>query len=189
MAAGDLCALADVKAFMGKTDSNADATLGRIITAATDWIQSITNRTFSQQTFSEIRDGSGNSEMLLSNPPVSAMLSLAVNAVAISAQTADGQPGYFISNQETLVLSGYVFTRGRKNVRLSYTGGYATVPFAVAQACIELVQSTYQRGQRGGGEVEAKSMAPGGEHFTFRLEDMPPALQRILQDYSQVVPV
>jgi len=189
MAAGDLTTLAAYKVFVGKTDTNSDALVSTLITAASDWIQTICDRSFTAvATVNEIRDGNGNGELFLRSSPVAAIQSLAVNALAIPAQTADGQPGYYLVDNVSIALQGYTFTRGRKNVRITYTSGYSAVPVAIAQACNELVQATLQRGARGGGEVSGKSLPASGEHYSFKLEDTPIALRRILQAYSRVVP-
>lgn len=189
MAAGDLTTAAKVKAWIGKADAGADTVLADLVTEASSAIAKYCGRAFISQAFSEIRDGSGGTELFLRNNPASAISSLTVDAVPILAQPADGQPGYFLVNSELLCLSGYRFTRGRKNVRVSGTGGYSAIPADVAQACIELVAAAYQRGGRGGPELQVKSLAVGGEALTFRIEDLPTSIKGRLQRHRQVVPV
>ena len=55
----DLTTLANVKGWLGVTATTDDALLSRLISAASDYVQTWLNRTIATQTYSETRDGSG----------------------------------------------------------------------------------------------------------------------------------
>ena len=185
MATGDLTTLANVKAWPGIAGNASDALLSRLITSASSWIADVTSRSFiSGNAVSEIRDGTGGQELLLSGP-VTAITSVIIDTLTIPAQTANGQPGYFLSGN-VLCLEGYTFTRARKNVRLAYVNGYATVPADIEQACIELVVSAYKRGPRGPDLSDRSVM---GQSHKWSLQDTPLSVQRCLSRYSKVAPV
>lgn len=181
----DLTTTAKAKAWGRIPGSSGDALLAVLVTSCSAWIESVTSRSFSSQSTSEIRDGTGGQELVLANRPVISMTSLTVNAVAIPAQPADGQRGYFLVG-DLLCLYGATFTRGRKNVRVTYTGGYATVPTDIEQACNELVISAYNRGSRG---PDMESRSAGGQSHSWTLEDMPDSVRKVIARYQTVVPL
>jgi len=79
MAANDLCQLADVKLWLGRTDANSDALLAALITRASRAILSYLRRGFLlPHSVSERRDGTGTTAMVLKQWPV-----IAVNSVTI----------------------------------------------------------------------------------------------------------
>jgi hypothetical protein len=180
----DLTSVANVKGWAGIAGTASDVLLARLVTSASAWITDFTSRSFMQGSATDIRDGTGGTELALPGP-VASVQTLTVNTVSIPAQPADGQAGFFLAG-DVLCLSGYRFARGRKNVRVTYTAGYATVPAAVEQACIEMVTSAYKRGQRG---PDLASRNVSGESHTWALQDMPASVQRVLARYSKVVPL
>jgi hypothetical protein len=153
MAYGDLTTLADVKAWL-QTGQNPfpatdDTLLQRLITAASQFIQSWLNRQIAAADWQELRDGTGGQLMVLANSPVAAVLSLTIDGLAIPPATTDGgfDAGYTFTPTE-LALRGYVFTRRPQNVIVTYTAGYPTSPPDIAQACIELVCQGHERGRQ-----------------------------------------
>lgn len=192
MPSGDLCTLSDVKAFTQTSAVNAnDGALSTLITAASGWIKTFTNRDFVLKMYSEIRDGTGSQEMFLRNGPAVSVSALTVNGRAISAQPVDQQAGYFLSDDSNILcLFGYEFCRGRKNVRLTYLGGSNVVPPDIAQACMELVASAWGRGKREGGALVEQSLGPeGAQSFRWSTADIPAPTKAVLVKYSRVVPV
>src|SRR6267378_7819244 len=143
MAFGDFTNLADVKAWL-QTGQNPfpatdDALIQRLITAATQFIQSWLNRQIAVADWLEVRDGTGGQLLVLANSPVTAVLSLSIDGLTIPPAPADGgfAAGYTFTPTE-LALRGYVFTRRSQNVIVTYTAGYPTTPPDLAQAAIEL---------------------------------------------------
>ena len=79
MAFGDLTALNDVKAWL-RTGQDPfpdtdDALLARLITAASQFIQTWLNRQVALGDWQESRDGTGGQRLAFANTPVSAVLS------------------------------------------------------------------------------------------------------------------
>ena len=190
MAFGDLTTLDDVKAWLqsGQNPFPAtdDALLGRLITAASRFIQSWLGRQIAVADWLEIRDGSGGQRLAFANFPVLAVLSLTIDGLAIPPAPADGRfaAGYVFSPTE-LVLRGYVFTRRARNVVVSYTAGYEATPPDLAQACIELVCQRYrERGRIG----EVSKALGGGETVTFSQKDMSDDVKTALSQYRAVAP-
>ena len=180
----DLTTLAAVKGWLGITTSADDATLARLITAASGYIEQWTNRHFSSQQFTEVRDGTGSAVMVFADYPVTAVQSVVINGNAITPSPGYGQAGYSYDTS-TIRLTGYLFDKGRGNVRLTYTAGYAVTPPEIEQACIELVALRYKERDRIG--HQSKSLA--GETVTFIVRDFPDSVRTILGNYKKVVPL
>lgn len=191
MAFGDLTTLADVTAWLQTGQhpfpSVDDALLTRLITAASGFIQSYLDRPIGSADWVEIRDGAGGQRMAFANFPVSAVLSLSIDGLAIPPAPADGGfgAGYVFTPTE-LALRGYVFTRRAQNVVVTYTAGYASVPPDIGQACIELVCQRYRERSRIG---EVSKALISGETVSFSQKDMSDGVKTLLGQYRAVAPV
>ena len=191
MAFGDLCTLSDVKAWLqtgqGAFPATDDALLLRLITAASQFIQSWLNRQIASGDWQEVRDGSGGQRLAFANFPVTAVLSLSIDGLDIAPAPAGGGwgAGYVFSPTE-LAVRGYVFTRRAQNVIVSYTAGYAATPPDVAQAAIELVCRRYRERTRIG---EVSRALVGREAVGFSPADMSEDVKLLLAQYRTAAPV
>lgn len=194
MAYGDLTSLADVKAWL-QTGQSAfpatdDAMLTRLITAASQYIQTWLNRQIAVADYQEIRDGTGGRQLQFACFPVSAVLSLTIDGFAIpfappAAPNTGPVAGYVFSATQ-LSLRGYRFRRGAQNIVFSYTAGYASTPPEIAQACIELVALRYRERARIG---EMSKSVGGGETVSYSQKDMSASIATLLQQYRAVAPI
>lgn len=136
MAVGDLTTLDHVKAWLGINNTNSDALLARLITAASRFVLGYLQRdTLAQEMYNEIYDGYGNNFMMLRQWPVIALESIEYYGVSITQQST-GNPrtqGYIIDasnsvagGQQRLTLWGYCFPRGKAAIMINYTAGYVT---------------------------------------------------------------
>lgn len=213
MAFGDLTTLADVRAWLQTGPqpypSTDDALLTRLITAASQLVQSWLNRPILQQDWQEIRDGPGSygreTMFVFGVQPVSAVLVVVVDGLTVPPVPAvppapPGQPVVlsmpyadfgWVFTPTALVIRGYPVPRKRACVQLQYTAGFPTVPFDIAQATIELVCRKY----RGRTRIGERSKSLGGgeatayETTTFSMRDMASDIQLLLQQYRLVAPV
>jgi hypothetical protein len=190
MAFGDLTTLGDAKLWL-RTGQNAfpdtdDALLTRLVTAASQFIQSWLNRQVASGDWQEVRDGTGGQRLSFANTPVSAVLSLSIDGIAIPPAPPGGgfDAGYVFSPTE-LALRGYVFTRRAQNVVVAYTAGYAVTPPDIAQACIELVCQRYRERTRIG---ETARAIGGNETVTYTQKDMSDDVKLLLSQYRVVAP-
>jgi hypothetical protein len=191
MAFGDLCQLSDVTAWL-QTGQNPfpatdDALLTRLITAASQFIQSWLQRQVAMSDWIELRDGNGGQRMTFANFPVSAVLALSIDGITIPpAPTTGGFGVGYVFSPTELALRGYVFSRRAQNVIVTYTAGYASVPPDIAQACIELVCQRYRERSRIG-EVSKALMS--GETVTYSQKDMSDDVKTLLRQYQVMAPV
>ena len=206
---GDLTTLADVKAWL-QTGQNAfpatdDALLTRLITAASQYIQTWLNRQIALQDWIEVRDGTGNAlgsveaRYQFATFPVSAVSLVVVNGLAIppipispptppgiaAVNTFASDAGYLFTPTQ-IVIRGYAVPRKAGCVFLQYTAGYPVTPPEIAQACIELVALRYRERSRIG---EIARAIGGGETVSYSQKDMSDAIKTLIQQYRIVTPV
>jgi hypothetical protein len=144
MAQGDLVLMADVKAYLGgDLQSNDDAVLARLISAASQFFVTACARPILAQDYAELYDGRGATRLYLRQTPVLAVASLAIDGVAIPPSPQPCQPGWML-NGNVVLLTGFWFRRGAANVAVSYSAGWAATPADVAEAVIELVGLRYR---------------------------------------------
>jgi hypothetical protein len=191
MTFGDLTTLGEVKAWL-QTGQAAfpdtdDALLTRLITAASRFIQKWLNRDTASVDWYEMRDGTGGQRLTFGNFPVTAVLSLSIDGLAIPPAPDNGGfgAGYVFSPTE-LALRGYVFTRRPQNVAITYTAGYPVIPPDIAQACIDLVCLRYRERTRIG---EVSRATGGTETVTYSQRDMSEHVKLLLSQYRLVTPV
>ena len=187
MAAGDLTTLANVKAYLSPPLATTadDALLSRLITAASQFIQSWLNRTIASASYTDTRNGTGGMRLFLRNRPVTAIASVTVDGVAIAASSPAPTGAGYLFDDSSVYLVGHCFTKGVQNVVIQYSAGYAAVPPEIEQACIAFVVLRYKERDRIG--QVSKNLA--GEVVSFQQKDMPPDVATLLDQYRNVVPV
>ena len=201
-AANDLTVVANVQSWMG-LGSNVDSqVIQRLITAESTFIQKWLGWQIASQTYTEVRDGSGAGEglyrMVFANQPVTAVTSLTIDDITIPSSTDGGvlQPGYAFSATEIWIAEApsttdamwsnqYSFSRGRANVTIVYTAGYASTPLDIEQACIELVSLRYQERTR----IGQVSKSLQGETVSFTQKALTDSIMSQLQSYRKVAPI
>jgi hypothetical protein len=203
---GDLTTLADVKAWLQTGQSAFPATddslLTRLITAASQYIQTWLNRQIALQDWIEVRDGigtplgPGDVRYQFAAFPVTAVSLVVVDGLTIPpipvsppaplgaavVSTFATQVGYLFTPTQ-LVIRGYAVPRKAGCVTLQYTAGYAVTPPDLAQACIELVALRYRERTRIG---EIARTIGGGETVSYSQKDMSDAIKTLIQQYRVV---
>ncbi|MBY4799900.1 phage head-tail connector protein [Burkholderia cepacia] len=200
MANGDLTTLVNAKAWLNvPSNITADDTmLGRLITAASQFVQTYLNRTIASTTYSERYTGSGSNTLALPNYPITAVSSVAIRGVPIAASPDGVQVGYTF-DERFLYLIGNVgfssFPNGADGqfpkwpplgVLISYTAGFASTPPDIEQAVLELIGLKYAGDRTHFGQV---SKTVNGEVVSFSMADMPASVKTLLNNYRKVVPV
>jgi len=146
-----LTTVANVKEYLGIVGTSEDALLNRLKDWATDLIHSYCGRIFTEANYDEYYDGDGTEGLLVNQYPISAVTLLEVDGVSKDASS------YALYGQLGLLkLKSGKFPRGKNNVRLRYTAGYAVTPNDLEQAAIELVALKYYDRGRNRLGVDAK---------------------------------
>ena len=136
MAANDLTTLADIKSWLGRTDTNSDALIAALITRASRSICSYLQRPLLlPHAVSEVQDGTGGNIMVLKEWPVLSVTSVVVDGITIP-QATQQSPGWVLDpwngvppgRMQALRLRGYSFgLPGARNiaaVQVTYQAGY-----------------------------------------------------------------
>ncbi|KGW27083.1 phage gp6-like head-tail connector family protein [Burkholderia pseudomallei MSHR733] len=200
MAAGDLTTLANAKQWLNvpSTVTGDDAMLTRLVSAASQFVQTYLNRTIASTAYTEKHTGSGSNTLALPNYPITAVSSLAIRGVPIAASPDGVQVGYTFDDR-FLYLIGNVgfssFPNGTDGhfpkwpplgVQVSYTAGFASTPFDIEQAVLELIGLKYAGDRTHFGQV---SKTVNGEVVSFSMADMPASVKTLLNNYRKVIPV
>lgn len=178
-----LCALSDVKTYLGVTDTNSDSVLSALILNASSFIETYCNRVFLSASYTETRNGTGGQKLLLLNSPISAVSALTIDGYTVPPSPAALVPG-FVFDQQVLYIrpGGYPreFVRGIQNVTVVYVAGFAAVPLDINQACVELIASKYAKRNR----IDKRSETLGtAQTIGFDLSDMPASVKAALAGY------
>lgn len=182
----DLTTLADVKAYDSSISGvSSDPLLERLITAASMFAATYCGRAFHSATYEEVYEGTGTYRLLLRNSPVTAVSAVSVNGHAWTLTTLGTQPGYQFDKDGLYATGCYAFPRAVRNVIVSYTAGYTTIPFDLAQAVIELVVLKYRR--RDKLDIQARMIAQ--ETISYNSNDMTKSTKAVFDKYVMVAPV
>lgn len=181
----DLTTLAAVKAWLGISSdvTTNDALLARLITSASQRIQTIINRTILSDDYEEVRDGTGGVLLVTREYPITEVSAVDVDGVAVGQGNAL-LPGFY-HNNVAVILNGRQFTKGYGNVRISYTAGYESIPSDLEQACIEIVAYAFKGRDRIG--LSSKGLA--GETTSYLTSEIPDSARAVINRYMRVVPV
>lgn len=182
--------LSDVKAWLGITGTTDDALLTSLIANASSFVDSYVGRPggLTVSSYTDVRNGNGKMAMTLINGPT-----VAVQAVVVSGRPflPLAAPGVGVSpvgpaftyDENAVYLWGADFTRGLKNVSVTYTAGYDPVPLDVVQGVIDLVSLKYMQRTRIGKTSEALT---GIGTVSYLVRDLPPDFKIALDNIKRV---
>jgi len=132
--------------------------------------------------YSEIHSGNGKSVISLDQYPISAVSSLVVDGMTISAVTGPFGFGYQFERQKLYFIGG-VFPEGVRNILVSYTAGYAAVPADIVRALLEQIGYVYRSRSR----IGVKSQTVQGQTDAFHTEELLPSVLGILDKHRRWV--
>ncbi|MGH9541385.1 MAG: hypothetical protein ACRD2H_05845 [Terriglobales bacterium] len=200
----DLCTVADVQAYLPPSTSPTNtAQIQDKITAASQYIcTECAVASFASSTYtSEVYDGTGSPRLYLKNYPISAVSSLMVNGVAVLPSSGYGSPGYQFSDIGLILMPGTVlgpstsllsfgtsmFSEGIRNVTVSYTAGFITIPSDLNQAAIELVAAmlTESRNVNLRSVSTAAAGAHGSTSFITAMCPVPPRAAKTIKNRTR----
>lgn len=143
--------LADLKAHLGRTVSTDDAELQGFLNAAVRRVEKRVGRLDAYTVTDEVHDG-GRANLILNHYPV-----LEVTAASYWDGTTITVADLEVS-ESGIVEWGYntagSFTSGRRNVRITYTVGRATLDPLLREAILEFARDSWDASQTGGAAVE-----------------------------------
>lgn len=163
MATTDLCTLEEVKDYMGITGSASDVDdlFERLINNVTIAFHSYCGiHQFKAADYIEYLGGDGVSYIFLTNNPINTITYIAEDSDWDFAANTYYETDDYAIMDDMVVLKNSIFPKGLRNLKVSYNGGYATIPKDLNQACIEEVVRKYKK--RTNVDLISKSTADGG---------------------------
>ncbi|GEP00652.1 hypothetical protein [Methylobacterium haplocladii] len=192
----DLTTLAVAYGYLGIPAGTDDVGLQLAISAVSERIATWCSRSFVLTEHTETYDGSGNPRLLMRNFPITAIASLEIEGRPVSARSNPHGPGYVHDGRRTLDVYGYTFPRGRQNVSVTYTAGYARIPADLVMACLDWLKTGYLAQDRPAdlvarkaGDHEERFAALGGVvRMGGKSIPMPPSVYAVLSQYQDTLP-
>lgn len=199
MAAGDLTTINNALAWINCQSDDGFGTVQRLITVVSTMIKNNISRQILSATYTTVLDGRGRTRIMMPNTPITAVTSVTLtygpNAnLIIPARTAGGS-GYTFSDTCVYVDPPYLFEKGIQNVKIVYTGGYATVPGDIEQACLTWIR-VIMEGQNYSAAIAKAKAGQTQLDFSFIITSlgstshlpMPPLVWSMLVNYMRVAP-
>ncbi len=183
----DLTSKANVKEYLGISGTDDDDFIDNLIDRASEAIESHCRREFNSEERTEYHDGRGSSRLVLKHRPVTAVASIYDDLNRdFGSGTLISSSDYLVREDEGIVefVSSSSFKDGRLNVKVTYTGGYSTIPTDLGQACIMLVALLYHRGKQGADGIKQESQA-GAYSVTYVGMLMTPEITALLASYRE----
>jgi len=149
--------------------------LSNIIDAASSMIEGYCDRTFSAADYEETVDGTGLDWIYVKNAPINSFTSIVITDSSNNEETILASQFRYDSTAGKITFkynntSSYLaFPEDFQNVKVTYNGGYTTIPAAVQQACALVTRNIYSR--TSGGTNPAYKTEKMGEH-SFTRESM-----------------
>lgn len=156
-----LTTLANLKQVLGITTNTENTLLENIIDRSTDIIESYCgNRRFLSTIYTnEEYDGTGTKYINARQYPITAVTAYEENNGSVGTTDWNALQNDYVRYIEDGHGPGqfyyeHYFAHGARNYRFSYTAGYATIPYDLEEACIELCVWIYKDRQNKGMQSE-----------------------------------
>lgn len=188
----DLATLADVRAYAGSNDptkNGDDPLLQSLITGISQYWLTRTGRGSlnSVVTHNERYSGNGKDSLMLRYYPIVSVVSLSIDEEEQAPSPDYQQAGFVIdSTIDSIVLIGGDFGYSKLSVAVSYTAGYAQVPWDIADAVRKQVAINFKR--KGTLDQGTVNYPQTGGMTSYRSWEVPPEVERVIQSYRRSVP-
>lgn len=183
-----LTTVANCKAFRGIESDNQehDSELARLIESVQAFLEEECGRVFEAGDVTEYYDGDEWCQrILVARPPINSIVNLwddpaRTYATPLQATTYDIQDA---KAGIVRLLDGRRFSTGQRNIKITYNGGYTSIPLDLEQAAIEMVWAAREKGVHNLIGVRSRSIADGNVQFV-NLDWGSAHLMPIIQKYS-----
>ena len=193
----DLTTLQNVKDYLGVPIASQadDLFLAALISRASALCEKYCDRVLGQATYTdEEYDGRDSDSIWLKQYPVASVANVKIDGSLLAASDyvlykdqgrIRKKSGNFAgSNIDSAGVLSDARAPGVRNVTVTYTAGYATIPLDLEQAVIELVKRKYQHRQKGDENIVSRTL-PGGESVSYSVADLLPETKMVLDMYRR----
>jgi hypothetical protein len=184
------CSVEEVKIYadINSTDTNKDDLITSLITACQSFIDEYCGRSFERGSTTEFFGDIPTSKLFLSKFPINTVKPFKIwESGDRSYPDSDliNSSDYFIDAENGIVKLDYEVGGIPGSVKVSYTGGFLTIPAAIKQACIELVARKLKEGIGGGLGVPSRALPGAGGSVTYITDDILPQTKIVLDSYRK----
>lgn len=176
-----LIEIGQVKKFLGISGSSDDAALNDLIANFSAFVETMANRKFNSDTFTEYFNG-GEQDIFLANLPVVSITTVKYNAGTQAAPSWQTVPAgdYTTYYDIAMIRHASAFPSGSRNIEVIYVGGFTNVPSDIALLAKLLVARAYeQRRAQGKGN---ENIGEAGVNWT---NEMTPEQKAILSSWRK----
>lgn len=179
-----LTTLPKFKLYTGESGTENDTLLTQLIDQVSASVEQFVGYSLLTASYDITLDGNGANAVFLPNRPITAVSALEINGVSIAASASYFDNGYVIE-PKLVYLRNRVFTLGRRNVRIAYTAGYASVN-ALPADIVGVVNETVQLRFKERAWLGMKSKSLAGETTTFETGQFTKNAVSTLNSYKAV---
>lgn len=144
-----LTTTANVKSYLAITESTHDTILGTLVTQAEKMIFSYLGKNIESAVYTEYYDGDGSDELHVDQYPIISVTSIHNDTERVfGSDTLIDSDNYVIYENEGIIRlfnDESSFTIGKRNIKIIYTAGYASVPSDITLAANKLVAHLFNR--------------------------------------------
>lgn len=160
--------LTEIKAYLriSADDTDYDELLDNMIDHVSGLVNCYCNREFFADDFTEYYDGCGESVLYVANPPINSTEStievyddLSRN-YGINTQI-DSTTIIVYPKEGKIALDGLSFMRGKRNIKVSYNGGYTSIPEEVRLTAKRMIAYLWKESERGTIGISSSSKGEG----------------------------
>ena len=176
----------NAKDFLGITNGDSDSLLEMLINQMTDYIETYCDRRFITTTYTDVEyDGTGTYELQLEQYPVITFTQLEVNnAVDNTDSWSDvDTDDYWVDNDNGIITKTSLFASGKCRYRVTYEGGYASIPHDLQFACLVLVSEFFNKRKAMG--VKSETLGDHSIQFEGIMRENK-TIQTILANYRTI---
>lgn len=190
-----LCTLEQCKIYLdvSQADTSQDARLEQLINASSSMIENYLDRKLIYQQYVELHDGRLNDRLLLKQWPAEKPSEIRSDTLwSFDDSSVMPIENYELDQETTVVLKGYYFPRGNRNIRVTYYAGYESpvlggggvpLPAEINQAAIMLVAWQFQL--RADRRLGIASKGKSGETISF-VKGLPAEIALMLDLHTRV---
>lgn len=184
-----LVSTANVKTFLGITGSTEDTIIDALVNSMSVAIAKYCGRDFVSAAATEYYDGTDAPSLVLKRYPIITLTSLNIDGARLfgSSTDVDVSANVIVDNNSGIITLWNLYDKfpcGRRNVKVVYTAGYATIPADLQHAAKLAVQFTYKRHyteQR----IGIVSESVGDKNISYDQGDLPSPVKKLLAPYRK----
>lgn len=137
--------LAELKAYLSITDDTQDTLLTIFMNSANSYVEKYTGRKFDSAEYTQLFDWKGQVALSVKNYPIITLTSVKYNSWTLSTPVREDfdANSYKASNDNWLIQFISPISRDFSNIQVTYTGGFATIPWDLKLATLKYAATSY----------------------------------------------